>query len=414
MRRKALIQFVFFILFFFCARSIAWCQRSDTLYMNSRWQICEKPFASYYRFGNIVIDTFWFYSGYVTDYYMNDTLEMEGTYSTIGEKHGPFSFYYPDGKIKASGSYIKNYRYGIWDYYHENGKLWLKINYAGDDINYTILDFIDSTGKVLTKDGTGDFEMEITYTPRSTNYRLEGEFKDRKRDGTWKYYRYISSRNREEVVIKEVYENGVLKKGTVYSINVGVLDTYKKPQDNMSLIENPKLKITEHFTKDPTTFTHRLDDQDLLDYLVKRKAPTYDMEGESFEESFTDVLKTLNTPKILRYFNDPEKIYSGIVTLNLSDSGDIEEIIIEGNLSLKEEEYMLFFFKKFKNIHDLMIENVGIDAYHKIYFYSVIFAEIVPKRYLSNFPEKQFYFAPVPYLKFKEAIKTKKKKEKNN
>ncbi|MEQ1676586.1 MAG: hypothetical protein ABL876_07790 [Chitinophagaceae bacterium] len=414
MTRRIFIKLVFAVLFFHTANTTAWSQRSDTLYLNSKWQICEKPFASYYRFGRIVIDTFWFYTGYIADHYLNDTLEMDGYYSSLGEKNGFFSFYYPDGKPKASGEYINNKMFGVWEYYHRNGNLRLRINYTGDNMNYTVLDFIDSTGKVMTKDSTGTFEMVVQYNPRLVNYRLEGEFKNGKRTGTWKYYAYIPSKDAEEMRLKEVYENGVLKKGSFYSIYSGVLETYKKPQNNITLIEFQKLKTTEYFAKDPTSFRNWNNDQDLADFLINRQAPAYDVEGSSFEESFTDVLKTLNTPQVLRYFKDPAKIYNGEVLINLSDSGDIEEIEITGNLSEKEKEYMLFFLKKFKNIHEIIVENVGIDAYHKIYFYSLIFAEFIPKRYLTHLPEKQFLFALIPYDKLKEAIKLKGKKEKKN
>ncbi len=412
MTRRIFIKLVFALLFFQTANTTAWSQRSDTLYLNSKWQICEKPFASYYRFGRIVIDTFWYYTGYIADHYVNDTLEMDGYYSSLGEKNGFFSFYYPDGKLRASGEYINNKMFGVWEYYHRNGNLRLRINYTGDNMNYTVLDFIDSTGKVMTKDSTGTFEMIVQYNPRRANYRLEGEFKNGKREGTWKYYAYIPSKDAEEMKLKEVYENGILKKGSIYSIYSGVLETYKKPQHNITLIEFQKLKITEYFAKDPTSFRNWDNDQDLADFLINRQAPAYDVEGSSFEESFTDVLTTLNTPEVLRYFRDPLKIYKGEVLINLSDSGDIEEIEISGNLSEKEKEYMLFFIKKFKNIHEIIVENVGIDAYHKIYFYSLIFAEFIPKRYLAALPEKQFLFALLPYDKLKEAIKLKGKKEK--
>lgn len=414
MIRGTLIKFLFFIFLHCCTGTNAFSQRSDTLYMNSKWQICEKPFASYYRFGKIVIDTFWYYRGYVADYYMTDTMEMEGTYSDIGEKNGLFVFYYPNGNTKAKGNYVNNHLKGEWEYYYRNGNLRMRVDYAGDDRNFIVTDFQDSTGKSLAKNGTGSFEMYVDIPSRFSTYRLEGEFKDGKRDGTWKFYGYIPAKEHEEVMIKEVYDKGELKKGFIYSSFTGLMDTYKKPIDNIKLIEYGKLKATEYFSKDPTSFRNMKDDQDLADFLIKRETPAFDVEGESFEESFEDVFKTLNTTTVIRYFNNPEKIYNGIVTLNLSDSGNIEEIEITGNLTEKEKEYMTFFFKKFKNIHDITVENVSIDAYHKIYFYSVIFAEFVPKRYLSSLPEKQFLFAPVPYEKLKEMIKNKKKKGKKN
>jgi hypothetical protein len=99
----------------------------------------------------------------------------------------------------------------------------------------------------------------------------------------------------------------------------------------------------------------------------------------------------------------------------MSDSGDIEEVEITGNLSGSEKEKMLFFMKKFKNIKEILVENVGIDAYHKMYFFTAIFAEFIPNRYLYLFPQKMFVFSVLPYDKLKQAFKEqigKKKKKK--
>jgi hypothetical protein len=145
---------------------------------------------------------------------------------------------------------------------------------------------------------------------------------------------------------------------------------------------------------------------------VTRKAPSYDAEDTSFIQSYFNMLKTLNTPAVLKYFRDPKKIYTGEIEFNLSDSGDIEEVEISGNLSEKEKEHMLFFVKKFKNIHEILVENVEIDAYHKIYFYTVIFAEFFPRRYLYTLPETLFVFSIWPYDKLKENFREKKKEKK--
>ncbi len=384
--------------------------------MNSEWQVCQKPFASFYRFGKVVIDTpLWFYSGRVMDFYLTDSLQMTGMYSPKGSKDGIFGFYYPNGKLESKGQYIYNKRHGIWKYYYPSGDLKLRINYAGDGKNFTVIDYIDPAGKVLLKDSTGNFEMTLNFLKTISPYRLEGAFKNGKRSGTWKYYGWMAFDKTEKLLVKEVYENGELKKGTMYDLFDRRSDNHTVPIDQTA-IELDKLLITESFLKHPISFPNTEDDQDLADYLISKKAPEFNVEAESFGISYMNVLQKLNTAPITNHFVDPNKIYKGEIIFNLSDSGDIKEVEIKGNLSEKEREYMLFFIKKFRNIHEIVVENVGIDAYHTIHFYTVIFADFIPERYLYILPEKIFMFTLVSYEKLAEAMReaVKKKKDKKN
>lgn len=386
-------------------------QQSDTLYLNANWQICEKPFASYYRFSKIIIDSSWYYTGRVMDYYMNDTLQMNGHYSSTGEKDGNFWFFYPNGKLKTHGVYSKNERKGPWEYYYKEGKFQIKINYSGSNGNFTVLDFVDSTGKVLTRDSTGHFELRVIMTSGLGYCRLEGAFKEGKRSGNWHCYSFIPAKNAESQLIKEVYENGELKKGILISPFSGVYETYKKPRDVFKVPELDKFRITETFSRDQASFRNS---QELFDFLVNKKTPSFDAEGDSFTESVLGVLKALNTSAILRNFRDPVKIYNGEIIFNLSDSGNINEIELTGNLNEKEKEIMQFFVRRFKNIHEITGENAGLDEYHKIYFYTIVFADFIPPRDLYSFPEKQFVFSPVPYRALVDLLKNKKRKNKRN
>lgn len=38
-------------------------------------------------------------------------------------KHGPYFYYYEDGKIKISGQYKDDKKHGIWKYYDESGQV---------------------------------------------------------------------------------------------------------------------------------------------------------------------------------------------------------------------------------------------------------------------------------------------------
>lgn len=410
-RRKSTLILNLLIPFFCLLQLCTAAQNTDTLYFNKSWQICEKPFAEYYRFGKIVIDTFWYYTGPVRDYYLTDTIQMEGEYSAIGYKEGHFSFYYPSGKMVASGNYSNNMRTGSWEFYHPNGMLHYRIIYNGDDVNFAVMDNIDSSGNVLAKDGTGTFKMRLKDYYYANNYNLTGEFLNGNRHGTWKFDRPGATEKEGSMYIEE-YSNGEFKKGKQFNALIGGYETYKKMQLATKIIDYDKFATSEAFAKDRTSFRNTQNDQDLAEYLINRQAPAFSTESESFEESFFKVLSTLNNGSFTKYFSKPDKMYNGQISINVSDSGDIEDVEITGNLDDKEKEYMLFFIKKFKNIHDLAIENVAIDAYHKIYFYTVDFQDFFKGYYKNIPPIRMFLFNYQPYDQFKiEATRKLKKKK---
>jgi|CXWL01.1.fsa_nt_gi antitoxin component YwqK of YwqJK toxin-antitoxin module len=400
------IQAVFILAFTFYTVSAA-SQAADTLFLNANWRICEKPLASYYRFSRIIIDTNWYYQGRVLDFYMNDTLQMDGNYSFIGLKEGLFRFYYPDGKLMTRGQYMNNERIGIWDNFYSNGELQIKTEYAGDGKNFTVLEYHDSTGKVLAKDGTGKFEITISYWNNMGTYKLVGEIKNGKKAGIWNYYQFHPILKEEVVVIKEVYENGELKKGNTFLVypTQGVFNTYKKTNERIHFAEFAKFKMTEFFGKDPISFKNTDDDSDLLRYLTTRQIPAYDAAGSSYFESIAGVLNKLNTLTILKFFSDSTKLYGGEIMFTLTDSGNIKEVDITGNVSEKEKAYMEFFLKKFKNIEEITGEYAEESKDHKIYFFSLITGDFIPYRYLLYLPEKQFIFSPWPYRATIEKLK---------
>ncbi len=410
-KRKASILLKILIPFFCLLNLCADAQSKDTLYFNKRWQICEKPFAAYYRFGRIVIDTFWYYTGVIKDYYDNDTLQMIGEYSSLGYREGRFISFYRNGNLSAAGNYSKNSKTGIWEYFYPNGDLHTRVDYAGDDVNFIVLDNIDTLGNVTAKDGTGYFNLAVRDAGSIITYDLAGEFKQGKKNGTWTYYASTYDKQHLAFYIEE-YADGVFKKGKRYLPLQNAYESYKKVPLATKVPEPDKFRMTEAFGKDQLSFTNTENDEDLAEYLINRQAPSYNTEANSFEESFGNVLLTLNKPSITQFFREPDKIYNGVISINVSDSGDIEDVEVNGNLTEKEKEYMLFFIKKFKNIHDLVVENVTIDAYHKIYFYTVDFQELLKGYYRNIPPIRMFLFNFIPYDKFKfEVTKDLKKKK---
>ena len=130
------------------------CQKiTDTIFYNQDWGICEKPIAAYYRLGTLAIDSFWIYTGRVRDYTIKGYQLMEGEYSIDGFKNGRFIFYYPDGKIKASGLYKDDKLYGEWIWNYPNGNEWAIINSPSDEKQFQFVKYRDANGKSLLENG---------------------------------------------------------------------------------------------------------------------------------------------------------------------------------------------------------------------------------------------------------------------
>ncbi len=50
----------------------------------------------------------------------------KGDHSIVGteqKKHGPYFYYYENGKIRISGNYKDDLKTGTWKYFDENGKM---------------------------------------------------------------------------------------------------------------------------------------------------------------------------------------------------------------------------------------------------------------------------------------------------
>ena len=44
-------------------------------------------------------------------------------YNEQGQKHGPYEWYYENGKLGSKANYLNGKRHGPWEEYYENGKL---------------------------------------------------------------------------------------------------------------------------------------------------------------------------------------------------------------------------------------------------------------------------------------------------
>lgn len=65
--------------------------------------------------------------------FSNKAIRGKFTYN-YGLKNGPFTEYYPNGKVRVKGFYLNGQRHDKWVWYHENGKTESEYNYVCGDI----------------------------------------------------------------------------------------------------------------------------------------------------------------------------------------------------------------------------------------------------------------------------------------
>ena len=125
---------------------ISFSQDSLTFYYNNKWKLVETVNeAFYYRKAVKISDEKWD----VKDYYMNDTLYMEGFYRSkkFEEKHGDFIFYYNTGNIYSLKRFKNDSLHGISEWYFENGSVASSEMYSKG--NLICIVFFDEDGNIL-------------------------------------------------------------------------------------------------------------------------------------------------------------------------------------------------------------------------------------------------------------------------
>ena len=369
---KLTIKLLVLFLFIFLIDNNAFSQKTltDTIFFNDLWQICLKPGASYYRIGAISADSLWFYTGKIRDYYMNGQLEMEGEYSKEGYKDGPFVFYDSSGNVLAKGKFRFDSPKGDWIY--NSGDKKYNLYYPLSGYSFIVLNYTDSSGKNLAKDGHGKFEIDLLDLYNGTPYLLEGNFEDSLRDGTWKYYAKNLD-NEYKIRFRETYKRGVFKRAE--SIFMYGSSAYSEPKMTCLPLFK-KLFTTESFKADET---FRMDNNEsfaVADYLINKNLPGINAQATSFEESFKVILFKLNGDAY-RY-DYKNRNYNGKIVFFLSDSGYLQNIEITGDLTETEKDHLMSVMEKFKNVHEMMVGNVGIDGWHTIYFYTIDLSFYVP------------------------------------
>jgi TonB family protein len=164
MKKASLITLVSLVYFSSFAQN-----RADLRYFDQFWNpVLTRASATYYR---KIKDADSVYQ--VQDYYLNDSLCMDGFFSTISPSlvhHGRTTWYFPSGRINKIGYFKKGRPVGIHREYYENGQM--KSEILHDPRTEFHLNRYDENGNSLLKDGYG------VYTTRYMNYDYFNEVFD--------------------------------------------------------------------------------------------------------------------------------------------------------------------------------------------------------------------------------------------
>lgn len=146
--------------------------------------------ADLYRL--MTVNKYYQLEGVVTDYYMdNDSVAATYNYNH-GVLEGPVYLFYKNGRVREHGTYRNKLKYGIWEYYYDNGQKERTLQYD-ENGNPSVIDCYTKNGDVLARDGNGQFagKVEMAGNPdqhSTMEVTAKGPVKDGLPDGQWEIY----------------------------------------------------------------------------------------------------------------------------------------------------------------------------------------------------------------------------------
>ena len=149
--------------------------------------ISAKIFLDGIVIGDGIVDEEGLKQGPWKEYHDSGELKAIGKY-VDGKKIGEWKWYYKNGKIEQIGAYLKNEKPdGEWKWYYDDGKLLRDEFYAGGLENGLMTEYSDS-GTVIAKGEYIDGLEDSSWVYMLGDVKVEGSYKEGKRDGDWKYY----------------------------------------------------------------------------------------------------------------------------------------------------------------------------------------------------------------------------------
>ena len=132
---------LFSLIFCFCCIASHSIAQTDTVYFDQDWDTCAKNVAHYSRVVQKEMKGL-----AVVDYYPNGKIKMTGTYDVDSPKNkqGYFKSFDEDGLLKSEGNYINNKTEGLHKRYNAEGSLWLEEEISNGQNNGTLKTYFTS------------------------------------------------------------------------------------------------------------------------------------------------------------------------------------------------------------------------------------------------------------------------------
>lgn len=148
----------------------------------------------------------------------NGLLLSEGIVDESGNFNGQWKDYYPDGKVKAEGTYVDSKRTGIWKFYNSQSKVEQIGSYSNGRPD-GLWKWYYENGSVLREEEYFQGERDGVYTEYSPDGDIiaQGQYTDGEKNGFWKIKSGDHSEEGNYIIglkdgqWKSYYNNGTLK-----------------------------------------------------------------------------------------------------------------------------------------------------------------------------------------------------------
>ncbi|MCX6258214.1 MAG: hypothetical protein NTW49_10025 [Bacteroidia bacterium] len=136
--------------------------------------------------GNGIVDNQGNYIGQWREYYPEGEIKAEGSF-TNSKKTGEWVYYFKSGKTEQKGRYEKGKLEGTWRWYYENDSLKRVEEFYNGKEEGPFVEY-DESGKIIAKGNYLDGEKDGPWYYNLGDHIQKGEYKDGLKEGIWKFY----------------------------------------------------------------------------------------------------------------------------------------------------------------------------------------------------------------------------------